>query len=299
MKNLLIATLMLTFSSCIMEASRDNELSYKNEVIKDTVTAVSFDTVIITDTVNLKLDTIQINRTTYLLDTINTITYRTTTDTVLIYHSKIDTLLDTRVDTLIIKEVYDSTNTTIIQDSVIIKGDKSDTAVILDSGGDRKFIIDPRDNKPYTIKSFGKQLWLTENVSHMTTSTGTCIGNCKDFNIGYTWDESLNICPMGSRLPTFKDFNVLASYLINEIGYINMFDNELFNADLVGYHEFGSTRLVDSLVGFWVRDFDHGISYTRANAVYLRRQHEDILEHANPLKTAKFSVRCIIKNYQN
>lgn len=84
------------------------------------------------------------------------------------------------------------------------------------------FVVDARDGQTYRTVKIGKQVWMTQNMRYAAPksaetkdSIGTCYKDqssyCNRYGRLYYWNEAVNICPDGWRLPDSLDFAILVA----------------------------------------------------------------------------------------
>ena len=76
----------------------------------------------------------------------------------------------------------------------------------------QRFILDPRDSAYYRTAALNGQLWMTQNLNFQ--SLGLCYNKqdsmCEQTGRLYTWQEAMNACPNGWRLPTDDEWWAMA-----------------------------------------------------------------------------------------
>lgn len=168
---------------------------------------------------------------------------------------------------------------------------------------------DPRDGKSYRTVNIGKQQWMVDNLNFKTDNS-YCLDddlfNCNKYGRLYTWDEAIEVCPDGWRLPTKVDFETLVATAGGESVAARKLKATFGWDDDNGTDEFGfmslpsGARDVDgfyydlkaeywSSIEYWglVGEFD-GSAYSMS----LSKNDADVYVIFWG-KTAGFSVRCI------
>ncbi|MCL2283966.1 MAG: hypothetical protein FWC26_11690 [Fibromonadales bacterium] len=82
---------------------------------------------------------------------------------------------------------------------------------------------DERDNNIYKKTIIGEQIWMAENLNFSANDTiGRCYNdvasNCVIYGRLYDYIEALKICPIGWHLPSYDEWNMLKSYVGNNVG---------------------------------------------------------------------------------
>jgi uncharacterized protein (TIGR02145 family) len=75
-----------------------------------------------------------------------------------------------------------------------------------------KLTEDTRDNQYYSIKAFGSQCWMTENINYEIESASWYYDDDElnyDYGKLYTWESAKDACPPGWHLPSISDYTTL------------------------------------------------------------------------------------------
>ena len=214
-------------------------------------------------------------------------------------------------------------------------------ACLLGCGGkpsDTTF-IDKRDGKVYKIVRIGSQVWFAENLNYAAKGS-KCFGegdktfdrehngetltdaeiqaNCAKYGRLYDWETALTACPVGTHLPTDKEWTTLVDYvggdstagtkLKSSTGwesdkYVSAGTDEYGFSALPGGYGSGSDngKFYDSTVSFYnagyqgvwwsVTEYEYDADYVKRREICYddERVHWD-----NFTKTLLFSVRCIL-----
>jgi uncharacterized protein (TIGR02145 family) len=90
----------------------------------------------------------------------------------------------------------------------------ADTAVAV-ADTDSTF-TDTRDGKTYKIVKIGNQTWFAENLNYAAKGS-VCYdnedANCAKYGRLYDWNTAMKACPVGTHLPTDKEWDTLVNYV--------------------------------------------------------------------------------------
>lgn len=96
--------------------------------------------------------------------------------------------------------------------SSVAENKSSSSSAAAEIESDTEF-TDPRDGAVYPIVDIEVQRWLNSNMNYASDSSW-CYNdvdqNCDLLGRAYTWESAKQACPDGWRLPTSKDWNLLA-----------------------------------------------------------------------------------------
>lgn len=101
---------------------------------------------------------------------------------------------------------------------------------------------DKRDGRKYKITQIGNQWWMAENLSYKVNKYLLDYGNKKfqkEFGFLDTFEQTLDVCPVGWHIPTEQEWDTLASFIQNENNYSNSDDFSsygIFYYNNVGQH---------------------------------------------------------------
>lgn len=91
----------------------------------------------------------------------------------------------------------------------VVNGQETFTG--MDLPEDAAFFTDPRDGRTYPYVTIGDREWFARNLAHEGGASYRDADAMQDvFGQYYSWDEALEACPDGWRLPTAEDWTALA-----------------------------------------------------------------------------------------
>ncbi|MFC2086142.1 FISUMP domain-containing protein [Bacteroidota bacterium] len=164
---------------------------------------------------------------------------------------------------------------------------------------DSTTVSDFEGNIYHTIR-IGNQLWMSENLKTINTSTGDQLNgvyayndnedNVEEYGRLYTWEAALNSCPEGWHLPTNAEWNELISTLgSNAPNKLLEGGTSGFNAKMGGRLSGDSFGYIGELGAYWTStssDTDHA-----TQKLIVLNESEVITD--NTLITGALSVRYI------
>lgn len=75
------------------------------------------------------------------------------------------------------------------------------------------WITDPRDGQRYLVRNYGSKIWMVQNLNFRTTNSKYYMDDstkfAKDFGLLYLYDEAVDACPPGWKLPAKTDWDDL------------------------------------------------------------------------------------------
>lgn len=79
-------------------------------------------------------------------------------------------------------------------------------------------LVDPRDSSEYRVAAIGPQFWLARNVDvEPSEGESSCYGdsleNCDIYGKLYDWDAAQTVCPPGTHLPSYDEWDSMRVYL--------------------------------------------------------------------------------------
>lgn len=175
-------------------------------------------------------------------------------------------------------------------------------------------MTDSRDGKVYKTVKIGNQVWMAENLNYKT-SRSHCAGDidigCNRFGRYYDWDEAMEACPEGWRLPTARDWESLfdamgkSVYAMQGVTTFSLKSTDAYNFYVIpaGLYNFESDKVESAggeFAGFWTATesadgsvFFWGVGPDRAG-----------LQDGVPKRNAIYCIVCslckgLIKKHQN
>ena len=187
---------------------------------------------------------------------------------------------------------------------------------VMDSGGlssyyaeiinvEDYFLIDSRDQKKYRTVKVGNQLWMAENLSYQTFEGSWCHNNdpglCGDYGRLYDWPTAQYVCPVGWRLPTMDDWELMLDFLGDNAGRqmksdhgwqggYNGTNSSGFNVLPASYRtQYGEFMALGGYAFFWSATVREPASAWSIMLSY----NQDIVEKNYYNQDNAFSIRCI------
>ncbi|MCB0571271.1 MAG: caspase family protein [Phaeodactylibacter sp.] len=171
----------------------------------------------------------------------------------------------------------------------------------------QRFFLDTRDSLYYRTATFGGQLWMAQNLGFQ--AQGLCYNRqdtlCRQYGRLYTWDEALQACPEGWRLPTDDDWWALAALYGKAFSYSRNRSADAGKAAFQKLMDVGDSGFHASLGGllsnskfselgqsgyYWssIRDNSSG-----EILVYVFNANEGALSRVTDNRAKAFSCRCV------
>lgn len=183
-------------------------------------------------------------------------------------------------------------------------------------------IIQDKEGNIYQTVTIGNQVWMAENLKTSVFSDGTpistltsnyewqnvdtpcqCLYDNKETNLNfgrlYNWFciKQGNLCPVGWRIPTLEDWEVLAENYGGLLAAgMNLQNESAFNAQLVG-SRFGSFEGLGQSVFYWTATTDESQPSLpppgkTSKAISLKKNTE-IISISDEYQIEGFYIRCI------
>lgn len=159
-------------------------------------------------------------------------------------------------------------------------------------------VYDSRNSNTYKAAKIGNQYWMAENMNYSIENNTACYDdnavNCKNFGTLYFWKNTSSVCPIGYRLPTVEDFNILTdtlSKLGNTYDMLTTTGSNQFEAKLNGYKHNGYINLAKG-TAFWTNEFTVNGSDTLYTGFELTESNQ-IVFNKNLTDSSAAYVRCI------
>ena len=108
----------------------------------------------------------------------------------------------------------------------------------------QKNLTDARDGKKYTTVEINGIRWMASNLNYVLDSNTKESGLPKDGGCFYSWEEAVNACPNGWRLPTRAEWQGLIDYFGGDsAAAINLRSRALWDDDEKGVDSIGFSAL--------------------------------------------------------
>lgn len=79
-----------------------------------------------------------------------------------------------------------------------------------------EWFIDSRDNQKYLIKKYGNTTWMIQNLNYNCSGSkyffNDSIKHAQEYGRLYTYNQAIESCPPGWRLPSLNDWNELIKF---------------------------------------------------------------------------------------
>ena len=170
---------------------------------------------------------------------------------------------------------------------------------------------DLRDGQTYKTVKIGNQVWMAENLNYVT-STSVLLPEYdgkshEKYGRLYAWDDAMEACPSGWRLPSEDDWNELLEFVGDsatagtKLKAARDWDKD--RGDVLGTDDFGFAALpacVSHVNGNGVRSFSNNGAFfwtatESGSRVILIVMHyeKEVVESSRFEKDTWLSVRCI------
>ena len=161
------------------------------------------------------------------------------------------------------------------------------------------FFMSCYSQKSNAVK-IGEQTWMAKNVE-IKTEKSVCYAYgdtyCEQYGRLYNWEDAMEVCPAGWKLPSDKDWDILTEFLRGaEIAGAKLKEGgeSGFNGLFGGLHnEYGTFQYIKRYGTFWTST---ETSKYEAYDRYISRTNTAITKNKNKSKNNKLSVRCIKVN---
>lgn len=117
---------------------------------------------------------------------------------------------------------------------------------------EENILTDARDSNKYKLVTIGSQVWMAENLN-FETEKSRCYdnsnGNCLKYGRLYTWADAQSVCPEGTHLPSYDEFNALYKY-VHEEQQSNGSTEAKFLKSKEGWKDYNGKKGGDDTYGF-------------------------------------------------
>jgi uncharacterized protein (TIGR02145 family) len=179
--------------------------------------------------------------------------------------------------------------------------------MLLNVSGQGKF-SDPRDGNVYRIININNVTWMVENLKYKTDEGASHFDrdskNNSSYGVLYNWKTAMKACPIGWRLPSGEEFQLLVNYFDQKgVWRGKAADTASFDIQLAGMQDYeGTFTEMDESGYYWT-----STEYDKDNAEYFSymvvvntpvidiSRKDDIGDIHGAEKTSKYSVRCVKK----
>jgi len=174
---------------------------------------------------------------------------------------------------------------------------------------------DSRDGKVYKIVQIGSQVWFAENLNYAAEGS-KCYdnkdANCAKYGRLYDWNTAMKACPVGTHLPTDKEWTILVDYVGGDsTAGTKLKSSKGWGCENVrfvpeaGTNEYGFSALPGGRglhygkfstvgnVGIWWSATEDDDGYARCLDMYY---YLEGVGWGDYYKTNRFSVRCVLDN---